>query len=128
MGLWYPKGSGFELTTFSDADHVGYIDTRKRTSGGIQFLEAEYVALSASCAQVMWHGATQLKDLALTITIYHCMNSESAIAFSCYPLLHQVITTIADRIREVFSSSIKVSESAQDRDVGLGEADSETSL
>ncbi|GKF31880.1 hypothetical protein Tco_0101678 [Tanacetum coccineum] len=38
MGLWYPKGSGFELTTFSDADHVGCIDTRKSTSGGIQFL------------------------------------------------------------------------------------------
>ncbi|GJZ62685.1 retrovirus-related pol polyprotein from transposon TNT 1-94 [Tanacetum coccineum] len=74
MGLWYPKGSGFELTAFSDADHAGCLDTRKSTSGGIQFLgdklvswmskkqdctamssaEAEYVALSASCAQVMW--------------------------------------------------------------------------
>ncbi|GJZ33447.1 retrovirus-related pol polyprotein from transposon TNT 1-94, partial [Tanacetum coccineum] len=72
--LWYPKYSGFELTAFSDADHAGCIDTRKSTSGGIQFLgdkliswmskkqnrtvmssaEAEYVALSASCAQVMW--------------------------------------------------------------------------
>ncbi|GKE02393.1 hypothetical protein Tco_1390376, partial [Tanacetum coccineum] len=71
MGLWYPKGSGFELTTFSDADHAGCVDTRKSTSGGTQFLddklvswmskkqdctamssaEAEYVALSASCAQ-----------------------------------------------------------------------------
>ncbi|GJV38271.1 retrovirus-related pol polyprotein from transposon TNT 1-94 [Tanacetum coccineum] len=51
MGLWYPKGSGFELTAFSDSDHVGCVDTRKSTSGGIQFLEAEYVALSASCAQ-----------------------------------------------------------------------------
>ncbi|GJX57334.1 retrovirus-related pol polyprotein from transposon TNT 1-94 [Tanacetum coccineum] len=71
MGLWYPKGSGFELTAFSDADHAGCVDTRKSTSGGIQFLgdklvswmskkqdctamssvEAEYVALSASCAQ-----------------------------------------------------------------------------
>ncbi|GKA15712.1 retrovirus-related pol polyprotein from transposon TNT 1-94 [Tanacetum coccineum] len=70
MGLWYPKGSGFELTAFSDADHAGCVDTCKSTSGGIQFLgdklvswmskkqdctampsaEAEYVALSASCA------------------------------------------------------------------------------
>ncbi|GKA16475.1 ribonuclease H-like domain-containing protein [Tanacetum coccineum] len=70
-GLWYPKGSGFALTTFLDADHAGCVDTRKSTSGGIQFLgdklvswmskkqdctamssaEAEYVALSASCAQ-----------------------------------------------------------------------------
>ncbi|GJS83389.1 retrovirus-related pol polyprotein from transposon TNT 1-94 [Tanacetum coccineum] len=81
MGLWYSKGSGFELTAFSDADHAGCVDTRKNTSGGIQFLgdklvnwmskkqdctamssaEAEYVALSASCAQVMWMR-TQLQD------------------------------------------------------------------
>ncbi|GJS94718.1 hypothetical protein Tco_0801686 [Tanacetum coccineum] len=81
MGLWYPKGSGFELTAFSDADHAGCVDTCKSTSGGIQFLgdklvswmskkqdctamssvEAEYVALSTSCAQVMWMR-TQLQD------------------------------------------------------------------
>ncbi|GJR47347.1 retrovirus-related pol polyprotein from transposon TNT 1-94 [Tanacetum coccineum] len=30
--------SGFELTAFSDADHAGCLDTRKSTSGGIQFL------------------------------------------------------------------------------------------
>ncbi|GKB54036.1 hypothetical protein Tco_0904789 [Tanacetum coccineum] len=74
MGLWYPKDSGFELTAFSDADHAGCIDTQKSTSRGIQFLgdklvswmskkqdctamssvEAEYVALFASCSQVMW--------------------------------------------------------------------------
>nr|GEV38358.1 retrovirus-related Pol polyprotein from transposon TNT 1-94 [Tanacetum cinerariifolium] len=30
--------SGFELTAFSDVDHAGYIDTRKSTSEGIQFL------------------------------------------------------------------------------------------
>ncbi|GKF21317.1 hypothetical protein Tco_0069955 [Tanacetum coccineum] len=68
MGLWYLKDSGFKLTDFSDADHAGCLDTRKRTSGGIQFLgdklvnwmskkqdcttmssvEAEYVTLSGS--------------------------------------------------------------------------------
>nr|GFC18537.1 retrovirus-related Pol polyprotein from transposon TNT 1-94 [Tanacetum cinerariifolium] len=73
MGLWYPKGSSFDLTDFSDADHARCIDSRKSTSGGIQFLgdnlvswmskkqsctamssaEAEYMALSASYAQVM---------------------------------------------------------------------------
>nr|GEV03197.1 retrovirus-related Pol polyprotein from transposon TNT 1-94 [Tanacetum cinerariifolium] len=71
------EGSSFGLTAFSNADHVERIDTRKSTSGGIQFLgdklvswmskkqdytamslaEAEYVALSASCAQ--WMGVTQ---------------------------------------------------------------------
>nr|GEY96133.1 retrovirus-related Pol polyprotein from transposon TNT 1-94 [Tanacetum cinerariifolium] len=72
MGLWYSKDTGFELTAFSDSDHAGCLDSRKSTSGGIQFLggdklvswsskkqdctsmssvEAEYVSLSACCAQ-----------------------------------------------------------------------------
>ncbi|GJW21278.1 uncharacterized mitochondrial protein-like protein [Tanacetum coccineum] len=38
MGLWYPKDTGFNLTTFSDSDHAGCLDIRKSTSGGIQFL------------------------------------------------------------------------------------------
>ncbi|GJT07925.1 hypothetical protein Tco_0842387 [Tanacetum coccineum] len=40
----YPKGSGFELTAFLDADHAGGIDTRKSTSGGIQFLGDKLVS------------------------------------------------------------------------------------
>ncbi|GJS59594.1 hypothetical protein Tco_0654378 [Tanacetum coccineum] len=108
MGLWYPKDSGFELTAFSDADHAGCLDTRKSTSGGIQFLgdklvswmskkqnctamslaEAEYVALSASCAQVMWMR-TQLQDYGFNynkIPLYY--DSQSAIAISCNPVQH----------------------------------------
>ncbi|GJW78346.1 retrovirus-related pol polyprotein from transposon TNT 1-94 [Tanacetum coccineum] len=108
MGLWYPKDYGFELTAFSDADHAGCLDTRKSTSGGIQFLgdklvswmskkqnctamslaEAEYVALSASCAQVMWMR-TQLKDYGFNynkIPLY--CDSQSAIAISCNPVQH----------------------------------------
>ncbi|GKE07723.1 retrovirus-related pol polyprotein from transposon TNT 1-94, partial [Tanacetum coccineum] len=84
----YPEDSGFKLTAFSDADHAGCFDTRKSTSGGIQFLgeklvswmskkqdctamstaEAEYVALSASCAQVVWMR-TQLKDYGFDYNI-----------------------------------------------------------
>ncbi|GJR36329.1 retrovirus-related pol polyprotein from transposon TNT 1-94 [Tanacetum coccineum] len=30
MGLWYPKDTGFELTAFSDSDHAGCLDSRKR--------------------------------------------------------------------------------------------------
>ncbi|GJW54926.1 ribonuclease H-like domain-containing protein [Tanacetum coccineum] len=108
MGLWYPKDFGFELTAFLDADHAGCIDTRKSTSGGIQFLgdklvswmskkqdctamssaKVEYVALSASCAQVMWTG-TQLKDYGFNydkIPLY--CDSQSAIAISCNPVQH----------------------------------------
>nr|GEW96109.1 hypothetical protein [Tanacetum cinerariifolium] len=38
MGLWYPKDTSFNLTAFSDSDHAGCLDSRKSTSGGIQFL------------------------------------------------------------------------------------------
>nr|GEV65633.1 hypothetical protein [Tanacetum cinerariifolium] len=108
MGLWYPKVSSFELTAFSDADHAGCIDSRKSTSGGIQFLgdklvswmskkqnyttmssaEAEYVALFSSCTQVMWMR-TQLQDYGFNynkIPLY--CNSQSAIAISCKPVQH----------------------------------------
>nr|GEW27243.1 copia protein [Tanacetum cinerariifolium] len=108
MGLWYPKGSSFELTAFSDADHAGCIDSRKSTSGGIQFLgdklvswmskkqnctamssaEAKYVALSASCAQVMWMR-TKLQDYGFNynkIPLY--CDFRSAITISCNPVQH----------------------------------------
>ncbi|GJZ32153.1 retrovirus-related pol polyprotein from transposon TNT 1-94 [Tanacetum coccineum] len=88
IGLWYSKDSGFELTTFSDVDHVGCLDTRKSTFGGIQFLEAKYVALSANCAQVIWMR-TQLKDYGFKynkIPLY--CDSQLAIAISCNPVQH----------------------------------------
>nr|GEZ39783.1 integrase, catalytic region, zinc finger, CCHC-type, peptidase aspartic, catalytic [Tanacetum cinerariifolium] len=108
MGLWYPKGSSFDLTAFLDADHAGCIDSRKSTYGGIQFLgdklvswmskkqnctamssaEAEYMALSASCAQVMWMR-TQLQDYGFNynkIPLYY--DSQSAIAISSNPVQH----------------------------------------
>ncbi|GKD07233.1 hypothetical protein Tco_1186918, partial [Tanacetum coccineum] len=47
MGLWYSKDTGFELTAFSDSDHAGYLDSRKSTSGGIQFLGGQLVIQKA---------------------------------------------------------------------------------
>jgi hypothetical protein len=44
LGIWYPKDSGFELIAFSDADHAGCLDTRKSTSGGLQFLGDKLVS------------------------------------------------------------------------------------
>ncbi|GJY03839.1 retrovirus-related pol polyprotein from transposon TNT 1-94 [Tanacetum coccineum] len=73
-GLWYPKDSSIALTAFPDADHAGCQDTRRITSGSMQVLgdrviswsskrqkiaaisstEAEYIALSGCCAQILW--------------------------------------------------------------------------
>jgi hypothetical protein len=38
LGLWYPKGSHFELIGYSDADYAGCKVDRKSTSGICQFL------------------------------------------------------------------------------------------
>ncbi|GKA19710.1 retrovirus-related pol polyprotein from transposon TNT 1-94 [Tanacetum coccineum] len=74
QGLWYPKDSSIALTAFADADHAGCQDTRRSTSSSMQCLgdrlvswsskrqksatissmEAEYIALSGCCAQVLW--------------------------------------------------------------------------
>nr|GFA40792.1 hypothetical protein [Tanacetum cinerariifolium] len=86
------EDSSFELTAFLDADHAGCIDSRKSTSGGIQFLGDKlvswmsYVSLSASWAQVMWMR-TQLQDYGFNynkIPLY--CNSQSAIATLCNPV------------------------------------------
>nr|GFB48801.1 copia protein [Tanacetum cinerariifolium] len=117
MGLWYTKDSGFELTGFSDADYAGCKDSFKSTSGGAQFLgeklvswsskkqdctalstaEAEYVSLSACCAQILWMR-TQLTDYGfnfIRIPIYY--DSKSAIAISCNPVQHSRTKHIAVR-------------------------------
>nr|GEZ38352.1 uncharacterized mitochondrial protein AtMg00810-like [Tanacetum cinerariifolium] len=107
MGLWYPKDTSFELTAFLDSNHAGCLDSRKSTSGGIQFLggdklvswsskkqdyilmsfaEAEYVSLSACCAQVLWMR-TQLTDYGFhfdKIPMY--CDSKAAIAISYNPV------------------------------------------
>nr|GEX97136.1 retrovirus-related Pol polyprotein from transposon TNT 1-94 [Tanacetum cinerariifolium] len=117
--LWYPKGSSFGPIVFSDADHAGCIDSRKSTSGGIQFLggklviwmskkqnctamssaEAEYVTLSASCAQVMWMR-TQLQDYGFNYNkiLLYC-DSQPAIAISYNPIQHSLTKHIHTRIR-----------------------------
>nr|GEY82800.1 retrovirus-related Pol polyprotein from transposon TNT 1-94 [Tanacetum cinerariifolium] len=35
-GLWYSKDSSVALTAFADADHAGYQDTRRSTSGSVE--------------------------------------------------------------------------------------------
>nr|GEU39593.1 retrovirus-related Pol polyprotein from transposon TNT 1-94 [Tanacetum cinerariifolium] len=103
---WYDELLKFLIS--KDADHAGCIDSRKSTFGGIQLLgdklvswmskkhnctamssaEAEYVTLSASCAQVMWMR-TQLQDYGFNynkIPLYY--DSQSAIAISCNPVQH----------------------------------------
>ncbi|GKF06221.1 hypothetical protein Tco_0036889 [Tanacetum coccineum] len=103
--------------TLLDVDYAGCKYTFKSTFGGAQFLgeklvswsskkqdctalptvEAEYVSLSACCAQVIWMQ-TQLMDYGFyfnKIPIY--CDSKSAIAISCNPVQHSRTKHIAVR-------------------------------
>ncbi|GJU95096.1 integrase, catalytic region, zinc finger, CCHC-type containing protein [Tanacetum coccineum] len=108
MGLWYPKDNAMALTAYADADHAGCQDTRRSTSRSAQFLreklvswsskkqrstaisttEAEYIAMSGCCAQILWMRS-QLKDYGFEfnkIPLY-CDN-KSAIALCCNNVQH----------------------------------------
>ncbi|GJX50138.1 retrovirus-related pol polyprotein from transposon TNT 1-94, partial [Tanacetum coccineum] len=108
MGLWYSKDTDMSLTAYADADHAGCQDTRRSTSGSAQFLgdklvswsskkqkstaisstEAEYIALSGCCSQILWMRS-QLTDYGFKfnkIPLY-CDN-KSVIALCCNNVQH----------------------------------------
>ncbi|GJY48955.1 putative ribonuclease H-like domain-containing protein [Tanacetum coccineum] len=108
LGLWYPKDSPFDLEAYTDSDYAGASLDRKSTTGGCQFLrsrliswqckkqtvvansttEAEYVAASNCCGQVLWIQ-NQLLDYG-----YNFMNTkifidnESTICIVKNPVFH----------------------------------------
>ncbi|GKD42837.1 retrovirus-related pol polyprotein from transposon TNT 1-94 [Tanacetum coccineum] len=88
MGLWYSKDTDMSLTAYSNADHATCQDTRRSTSGSAQLLEAEYIALSGCCAQILWMRS-QLTDYGFSfnkIPLY-CDN-KSVIALCCNNVQH----------------------------------------
>ncbi|GJR16249.1 hypothetical protein Tco_0798901 [Tanacetum coccineum] len=107
-GLWYSKDSAIALTAFADADHSGFQDTRRSTSGSMQLLgdrlvswsskrqksaaissmKAEYIALSSCCAQVLWLRSQHTDyGLGFNKILMFCDN-KSAIALCCNNVQH----------------------------------------
>ncbi|GJT38177.1 putative ribonuclease H-like domain-containing protein [Tanacetum coccineum] len=108
LGIWYPKDSPFDLEAYTDSDYAGASLDRKSTTGGCQFLgrrliswqckkqtivansttEAEYVAASSCCGQVLWIQ-NQMLDYG-----YNFMNTkifignESTICIVKNPVFH----------------------------------------
>ncbi|GKB78397.1 gag-pol polyprotein [Tanacetum coccineum] len=80
MGLWYPKDTGFELTAFSDSDHAGCLDSRKSTSGGIQFLGGDKL--------VSWSSKKQDCTSMSSAEAEYVSLSACSIAISCNPVQH----------------------------------------
>jgi hypothetical protein len=108
FGLWYPKGSIFDLIGYSDADYVGCKIDRKRTSETCQFLErslvywaskkqnsvtlstveAGYVAAGHCCAQLFWMRQT-LRDYGYKLSkVTLLCDNESAIHMADNPVEH----------------------------------------
>ncbi|GJX26919.1 hypothetical protein Tco_0233215 [Tanacetum coccineum] len=104
----YPKDTAMALTTYADVDHAGCQDTQRSTSRSAQFLgdklvswslkkqkstaisttEAEYIAMSGCCAQILWMRS-QLIDYGFVfnkIPLYY--DNRSAIALCCNNVQH----------------------------------------
>nr|GFC71728.1 Gag-Pol polyprotein [Tanacetum cinerariifolium] len=104
-------GFSFGLIAFSDVDHAGCIDSRKSTSGGIQFLgdklvswmlkkqnctamssaEAEYVAICKLCSSHVDEYTTLRLWLHLqqNIIVLRLSVSHSNLMQPCTALLYQ---------------------------------------
>jgi hypothetical protein len=81
LGLWYPKGSHFDLIGYFDADYVGCKVDRKSTSGACQFL-------GNCCAQLLWMQQT-LKGYGYTMNQVPLLcDNESAIKIIYNPYEH----------------------------------------
>ena len=108
FGIWYPKGSTFDLVGYSDSDYAGCKVDRKSTSGTCQFLgrslvswnskkqtsvalstaEAEYVAAGQCCAQLLWMRQT-LRDFGYNLSKVPLLcDNESAIRMAENPVEH----------------------------------------
>ncbi|KAJ0713791.1 putative RNA-directed DNA polymerase [Helianthus annuus] len=107
-GLWYPRDNNFDLVAFSDSDFGGCKIDGKSTTAGCQFLgnrlvtwqckkqtcvatstcEAEYIAASSCCSQVLWIQQ-QLRDYGfefLTTPIY--VDNSAALDITRNPVQH----------------------------------------
>jgi hypothetical protein len=108
FGLWYPRGSTFDLIGYSDADWAGCKIDRKSSSGTCQLLgrslvswaskkqnsvaistaKAEYIAAGHCCAQLLWMRQT-LRDYGYKLSKVPLLcDNESAICMADNPVEH----------------------------------------
>jgi hypothetical protein len=108
FGLWYHKGSTFDLIGYSNADYVGCKIDRKSTSGTCQFLgrslvswaskkqnsvalstaKDEYIDVGHCCVQLLWMRQT-LRDYGYKLSKVPLLyDNESAIRMADNPVEH----------------------------------------
>lgn len=107
--LYYPSGDNFNLVGFADADYAGYLVDKNSTSGMAHFLgscliswgtrkqnsvalsiaEAEYVAATSCCAQLLWIKQ-QLEDFGVyTDCVPLLCDNTSALNMTKNPVQHK---------------------------------------
>ena len=99
IGLWYPKGARFQLVGYSDSNYAGCKIDRKSTSGGCHLLgrslvswtskkqnsvalstaEAEYIAVGACCAQILYMKQTLLDYVVVLEKVPLLCDNERAV-------------------------------------------------
>ncbi|GJU09344.1 putative ribonuclease H-like domain-containing protein [Tanacetum coccineum] len=129
LGLWYLRVSSFDLEAYSDSDYARANLDRKSTTGGCQFLgrrliswqckkqtimatsttEAEYVAATNCCGQVLWIQ-NQMLDYGfnfMSTKIY--IDNESTICIVKNPVFHSKTKHIEIRhhfIRDAYEKKL----------------------
>nr|GEV96914.1 putative ribonuclease H-like domain-containing protein [Tanacetum cinerariifolium] len=129
LGLWYPRGSAFDLKAYSDSDYARANLNRKSITGGCQFLgrrliswqckkqtivatsttEAKYVVVASCCGQVLWIQ-NQMLDYAfnfINTKIY--IDNESTICIVKNLVFHSKTTHIEIRhhfIRDAYEKKL----------------------
>nr|GFA62640.1 hypothetical protein [Tanacetum cinerariifolium] len=95
-GLWYLKDIAMALTAYTDADHAGCQDTRRK---------AKYIAMSGCCAQILWMRS-QLTDygFAFNKVPMYCDN-RSAIALCCNNVQHSCLRTYSPKLYQESGSN-----------------------
>src|SRR3954463_12602942 len=108
LGLWYPKGTHFDLIGYSDSDWAGDRVDKKSTSGTCHFLgrslvcwaskkkncvsistaEAEYIIAGSCRTMILWLKQT-LKDYGIHVKKMSLLcDNESAIKIAHNPVQH----------------------------------------
>ena len=72
LGLWYPKGSVFDLIGYSDSDYAGDRVDRKSTSGTCHFLGRSLVCWSSKKQNCVSLSTAEAEYIALVLAVLNC--------------------------------------------------------
>jgi hypothetical protein len=106
IGLWYPKGTTFDLICYSNSDYAGCKIDRKSTSRGCHLLgrslvswtskkqnsvalsttEAEHIAVGACCTQILYMKQTLLDYGVVLEKVPLLCDNESAVKIANNPV------------------------------------------